>query len=71
MTRIYHPNVPDSEHDHPDDEASLAVMYDAGWKPAPVAESDNPALAPEPVTYEPVKPAKSTRKSSSKSESTE
>jgi len=56
MPRLYHPNVKDSEHDHPDDEASLAVMFESGWKIAPEPKATSPAYEPEPVTYAPVTP---------------
>jgi hypothetical protein len=65
MPRLYHPDVKDSEHDHPDDEASLAVMFESGWKVAPEPTSSSPAFVPEPVTYEPVKPAEPKRRGKS------
>lgn len=58
MPRLYHPHLepPSNVITVPDDEGCVAAHEESGWKLAPESEAENPALAPEPIEYEPVKP---------------
>lgn len=57
MPRMYHPDLepPHNTTDVPDDEGSIRVHAESGWKVEPEPAASSPAHAPT-VTYEPVQP---------------
>ena len=60
--RLYNPLNGHQFETNSDDELHVQVYLDAGWVPAPAPEPAEPGRAPEPVKFEPVKPAAKTAK---------
>lgn len=58
--RLYHPDL--GTEIEAMDEPQAAVLAESGWLPAPEPEPAKPGRAPEPMKYEPVKPAAKTTK---------
>lgn len=55
--RLYNPLNGQEFETNSDDELHVQVYLDMGFKKAPDPSPAEPGRAPEPVTYEPVKPA--------------